>query len=79
MIIVNKNAKPKNTIYYISACILSELKLKKNISDLEVFYNDVCLKYNLDIKHDNFIYALDFLYLIKKVDYNSKEEFIYVN
>lgn len=79
MIIINKNEKPCDTVYYISACILKEIKKKTKIFDLDEFYNEITTQYKLKENHDNFIYALNFLYLLKKIDYNDKEEIVYVN
>lgn len=79
MILINRNEKPRETVYYISACILSELKKQKKILDLECFYNEFSSKYSFVNNHDNFIYALNFLYLINKIDYIDEEGIVYVN
>lgn len=79
MILINKNEKPCETVYYISSCALKEIKEKKKISNLEKFYNDFSLKYPFVNNHDNFIYALNFLYLLNKIDYIDKEGIVYVN
>lgn len=79
MILINKNEKPCETVYYISACVLKEIKNQKKIFNLEQFYNDFSSKYSFVNNHDNFIYALNFLYLLNKIDYIDKEGIVYVN
>ncbi len=79
MILINKNEKPCETVYYVSACILKEIKKQKKIFNLEQFYNEFILKYSFVNNYDNFIYALNFLYLLNKIDYVDKEGIIYVN
>ncbi|MDD2494554.1 MAG: hypothetical protein PHE29_05100 [Tissierellia bacterium] len=79
MILINKNEKPYKTVYYISACILKEIKQKKKVFNLEEFYNDFIVKYSFSNNHDNFIYALNFLYLLNKINYIDKEGITYVN
>lgn len=79
MILINRNEKPCDTVYYISACILKKIKDKNKIKDLEGFYNEIMSDYKLQISHDNFIYALNFLYLLNKIKFNDEEEIVYVN
>ncbi len=79
MILINKNERPCETIYYISACLLKEVKYQQKVFDLEKFYEEFILKYPFANNHDNFIYALNFLYLLEKIDYIDKEGIIYVN
>lgn len=79
MILINKNEKPCETVYYVSACILKEIKKQMKIFNLEQFYNEFILKYSFVNNYDNFIYALNFLYLLNKIDYVDKEGIIYVN
>lgn len=78
MLLINKNEKPIDTIYYISACVFSEIRKEKIITDIDKFYYEVKSKYFLNSNYDNFIYAINFLYLINKVDF-QKEALIYVN
>ncbi|MDD2518711.1 MAG: hypothetical protein PHG18_02355 [Bacilli bacterium] len=73
MMIVNRNAKPRETIYYVSACVLKEIKVEHKIGNIELLYEKTKSKYKLNIKYNTFIHSLDFLFLINKIDFLGGE------
>lgn len=67
--IIMRDKKPVDTIYYISGCILKEIKNKeKNIDKL---YENI-KKINNNLEYKDFVLSLDFLYLIKKITLNKR-------
>lgn len=68
--LIDKDAKPADNIYYIACCIIEELK-EINKVFLDKGYSIVKEKYNPALKYTDYILALNFLYLIEKI--NLKE------
>ena len=62
--IVGKNQKPVETIFYTAGCILATLG---NGSDIDSNFQDVKEKYSPNIEYKNYLLAVDFLYLLDKV------------
>jgi hypothetical protein len=71
MQIIDKDSKPQDTVYYVSACVLDILKHKRydSIEDLRI---DTEKKFNIDIKYATFSSALNFLFLIDKIKINNE-------
>lgn len=66
--IIMKDKNPTNTIYYISGCILKEIIDKKQ--DVDTLFQNM-KKYINNLEYKDFILSLDFLYLIKKIDFKK--------
>lgn len=64
--IVDKDANPEETIYYIACCVLEIIK-RKDYIDLDQLHRDISTNFNINLAYNNFISALDFLYLIEKL------------
>ena len=64
MLLINKNARPTQTIYYLSVLVYKQLK--SNQYHIRELYNEI-LKINNEIKYYDFLYALNFLFLVDKI------------
>lgn len=71
MLLINKDAKPKDTVLYISACVLNIAG--KQCFKVDTLYQKVKEIYNTDIDYPTFLLALDFLFLLGKVNFNQEE------
>ncbi|MBB1070579.1 hypothetical protein H5S40_10525 [Limosilactobacillus sp. RRLNB_1_1] len=72
MILLDKNNKPTNTVYYISAVVYTYLSEHDNIG-LTSLYNQVCesvLRHKVNFTF--FLLAIDFLFLINKINIDEK-------
>jgi hypothetical protein len=68
--LINKDANPADNIYYIACCILEEVKgLTKVLID-ECYYT-VMKKYNKSLKYTDYLLALNFLFLIEKINFKE--------
>lgn len=65
--LINKDGKPIDSIYFISCCILEELGKEENIS-IEELYILVVNKYNEELKYMDYSLSLNFLFLIDKIE-----------
>lgn len=64
MLLINKNMKPTQTIYYLSVLVYKQLKSNKyHIRELY----DELIKNNNEIRYQDFLYALNFLFLVDKI------------
>ena len=70
MLLLDKNAEPKKTIFYISA-IVHGLILKK-IVNIESLYIELQKEIEDDLNYDFLILALDFLFLLDKIRVNNE-------
>ncbi len=64
MLLINKNVRPTQTIYYLSVLVYKQLK--SNQYHIRELYNEM-LKINNEIKYYDFLYALNFLFLVNKI------------
>ena len=64
MLLINKNVRPMQTIYYLSVLVYKQLK--SNQYHIRELYNEI-LKINNEIKYYDFLYALNFLFLVDKI------------
>ena len=64
MLLINKNVKPTQTIYYLSALVYKQLK--SNEYDIRKLYDEM-LKLDNEIRYQDFLYALNFLFLVDKI------------
>lgn len=66
--IIMKDRKPVNTVYYISGCILKEILNKEE--KMEILFQKL-KKRNNKLEYKDFILSLDFLYLIDKIKFQE--------
>lgn len=71
--IINRDEKPKNTIYYIAACIFDVITVN-NISDTTKIFDYMTYELNLEINYQNFLLSLNFLFLIGRIEINEQGE-----
>lgn len=69
--IIDKDSKPQDTVYYVAAC--AAYVLTENKENVETLYRKVKEKYNQHLDYDIFLLSLNFLFLIKKIKFNNKE------
>ncbi|WP_225304554.1 ABC-three component system middle component 6 [Streptococcus pneumoniae] len=70
MLLLDKNAEPKKTIFYLSA-IVHGLILKR-IVNIENLYIELQKEIEDELNYDFFILALDFLFLLDKIRVNNE-------
>jgi len=71
--IIDRDSKPKDTIYYIAACIIEVISSNQyNVEDL---YEILKEQYNGTLDYTIYLLSLDFLFLIDKISI-SKEGFL---
>lgn len=74
MLIMNDLKQPQDTIIYCAGCILLILKKIGRGMGIEFLFNSIKVEYNKNINYTDFILALDFLYLLKKIDFDNEEK-----
>lgn len=70
MLLLDKNADPKKTIFYLSAIVYG--MVKNGITNLDDIYLELQNEIKNTINYDFFILALDFLFLLDKIRVNYK-------
>lgn len=77
MILLDRNNQPKNTVYYLSAVVYVYLRQNGNLGLIDLYekISNTVLKRKLNF--EIFSLAIDFLFLIVKVNVNKKGD-IYV-
>lgn len=77
MILLDRNNQPKNTVYYLSAVVYGYLRQNGNVGLIDLYekISNTVLKRKLNF--EIFSLAIDFLFLIGKVNVNNKGD-IYV-
>lgn len=77
MILLDRNNQPKNTVYYLSAVVYVYLRQNGNVGLIDLYekISNTVLKRKLNF--EIFSLAIDFLFLIGKVNVNKKGD-IYV-
>ena len=73
--IVDRDTDPNETILYISACISRILKVTS--FQTEDLYNKLLSEFGLHITYNSFLLALNFLFLLGKVQVGKSGE-VYV-
>lgn len=68
--IIDRDSKPKDTVYYISACILETISSKKH--NVEVLYETLKERYNDSLEYTIYLLSLDFLFLIEKISISEE-------
>ncbi len=73
MIIINKDAKPRDTVYYISCCAFGALKRHGSV-DLKRLYEIVKNSYDLiDLNYTSFQLSVNFLFLVNKIELDREK------
>lgn len=71
--IIDRDSNPKDTVYYIAACVIEIISSNKyNVDDL---YRNLKEQYNDLLEYTIYLLSLNFLFLINKISI-SKEGFI---
>ena len=68
--IIDRDSKPEDTVYYTSACIL-EIGSSDEYN-VEVLYEILKDQYNKSLEYNIYLLSLDFLFLINKISINNK-------
>lgn len=64
--IIDRDSRPKDTIYYISGCIMSVLQTKE--TEVDSLFELTRDQYNELLDYYIFLLALNFLYLTEKIE-----------
>lgn len=69
--IVDKDSKPEETVYYIACCLLELLKNEQynNIDELQA---DLTKEFGIKPNYSSFSMALNFLFLIERIKITPK-------
>jgi hypothetical protein len=68
--IIDRDSRPKDTIYYISGCILSILQTEE--TEVDSLFELTREQYNNLLDYYIFLLALNFLYLTEKIEISEK-------
>lgn len=68
--IIDRDSRPKDTIYYVSGCILSALQTKE--IEVDILFELIRDQYNALLDYYIFLLALNFLYLIEKIEISEE-------
>lgn len=68
--IIDRDSKPKDTVYYTAACIL-EIGYS-NEYNVEVLYDILRNKHNESLEYNIYLLSLNFLFLIDKISISKK-------
>lgn len=72
MLLLDKNAEPKKTIFYLSVIVYN--LILKGIVNIESLYIELQKVIKDEINYNFFILALDFLFLLDKIKINNEGE-----
>lgn len=70
MLLLDKNAEPKKTVFYLSA--IAHGLLSKRIVNIEDLYIELQKEIEDELNYDLFILVLDFLFLLDKIRVNDE-------
>lgn len=70
--LISKDANPTESLIYIAGCILTILKSEKKTYPPELLYDELISSYQLDITFIQFCLALDFLFLLDKIEVENE-------
>lgn len=68
--IIDRDSKPEDTVYYTAACIL-EIGSSDEYN-IEVLYEILKALYNESLEYNIYLLSLDFLFLINKISINNE-------
>lgn len=72
-ILINLDAKPNDSIYYISACILEEANSTTNVDKL---FNTIQSIYNKTLTYRDYMLSLNFLFLLDKISIDERGDLV---
>lgn len=72
MLLLDVNNDPDNTIYYLSATIYGFMKDNDGLDYVELYSEMSKTLFSRQVNFEFFSLALDFLFLLNKVDVDSK-------
>ncbi|MCB5542228.1 ABC-three component system middle component 6 [Streptococcus salivarius] len=72
MLLLDKNAEPHKTVFYLSSMVYG-IMLKGNLN-IDSIYQDLRNELKDTLNYDFFILALDFLFLLDKIVVNRRGE-----
>lgn len=78
MILLDKNNKPQNTVYYLAAISYGYLRQNGNISLTALYKALSSKKFNSKIDFNFFILGIDFLFLLDKINIDKRGD-LYVS
>lgn len=67
--LISKDTHPNESVLYISGCLLNILKEIRDSINIEALLNRTNEKFNLSLNYIKYNLALNFLFLINKVEY----------
>ncbi|MBL1228279.1 hypothetical protein IW492_03405 [Enterococcus sp. BWB1-3] len=65
--LISKDSDPTESLFYISGCLLTLCKSQLDNISPEDLYDTMLTNYKLDVPFSQYCLALDFLYLIGKI------------
>lgn len=68
--IIDRDSNPKDTVYYTAGCILEVLKNEE--SAVDKLFQILQQRFNESLDYTTYLLALDFLYLIQKIDITER-------
>lgn len=71
MLLVSKDARPEEGVFYTACCALESLK--NHDMTLDDLYLDVSKKYNKSLDYSTLVLSLDFLFLVNKVEIKKEK------
>lgn len=78
MILLDKNNKPQNTVYYLAAISYGYLKQNGNIGLTALYKALSSKKINSKINFNFFILGIDFLFMLDKINIDKRGD-LYVS
>ncbi|MFZ4854509.1 ABC-three component system middle component 6 [Enterococcus entomosocium] len=72
-ILINLDAKPNDSIYYISACVLEEAQ---NTTNVDKLFSNVQSIYNKSLTYHDYMLSLNFLFLLDKISINERGDLV---
>lgn len=70
MLLLDKNTRPENTVYYLSGVIHCILRKNAGINSSQL-YNLLIITIQKKVNYDFYILALDFLFLIDRLNFDD--------
>lgn len=76
MLLLDKTVEPHNTVFYLS--LLTYELIRNGVFEPIQLYDKVQYEIKEKLNYDFFILALDFLFLLNKININKKGELVIV-
>lgn len=75
LILLDRGNDPQKTVLYLASLVLKIIKNSESKMDLKDLHDAIMSELGSDINQDSFSFAIDFLYLIAKLDVDEKGRF----